>query len=108
MKTETFLLRATCSILMLIILLLDYNQCERIKSCENSILEILQIIRLDIELERFKDEILNPDLPPLFPPPPSKSKKFPLHKKDLKDDEYACIKIGSVTYHSRRNRKIYV
>ena len=108
MKTETFLLRATCSILMLIILLLDYNQCERIKNCEKSILEILQIIRLDIELERFKDEILNPDLPPLFPPPPSKSKKFPLHKKDLKDDEYACIKIGSVTYQSRRNRKIYV
>ena len=100
MKTETFLLRATCSILMLIILLLDYNQCERIKSCEKSILEILQIIRLDIELERFKDEILNPDLPPLFP--------LPFDKKDLKDDKYAYIKIGSVTYQSRRNRKIYV
>jgi len=83
---------------MLIILLLDYNQCERIKNCEKSILEILQIIRLDIELERFKDEILNPDLPPLFPLPPSKPKKFPLHKKDLKEDKYARIKIGSATY----------
>ena len=98
MTTEKFLLRSICSILMLIILIMDHNQYERINDCEKSILEILQIIRLDIELERFKDEILNPDLPPLFPPPPSKPKKFPLHKKDLKEDKYARIKIGSATY----------
>ncbi len=101
MTIEKFLLRSMCSILMLIILIMDYNQYEKINNCEKSILEILQIIRLDIELERFKDEILNPDLPPLFPlplPSPSKPKKFPLHKKDLKEDEYACIKISPVTY----------
>ena len=57
--------------------------------CEKLDGEILQMIRLNIELERFKDEILNPDLPPLFPLPfQSKPKKFPPHKKDLKEDQY--------------------
>ena len=106
MTIEKFLLRGVCIILALVILITDYDQYQKINQCKKLNREILEIIKLNIELERFKDEILNPDLPPLFPPPPSKPKKFPLHKKHLKEDEYACIKIGSVTYQSRRNRKI--
>ena len=81
MAIEKFLLRSICVILALIILITDHDQYEKINQCEKLDREILQMIKLNIELERFKDEILTPDLPPLFP--------FPLHKKDLKEDEYA-------------------
>ena len=62
MKTEKFILRTICILLILTILLINHNQYERIKKCESDITCIQEVLYMDWEIERLEKKLLSPPI----------------------------------------------